>query len=811
MTTMNSKDISDRTSWRRTTLLLLSFACVSTCAKTTHESAPADGTSAVEPTPLTTTPPPVKTDKPESEALAPKQVTVSSQAEPIASAHSVGIPRPSMTSVASPGLDLTPWFAGVAAMTHFENQRWERAAAGFEAWVTQNPSDDRVPRARFLAGVARLYASQPDAAREHLVFALERLTRIENTVRLFLAEASARMNQHKDVVKYTGAVPEDYVQFHRIRWLRARALLRSGKRKAARKLYGRVLRTQTASIAVLEEAADAFRGADPAKEAIALRSIVAKAPHSKHAIRAEKRLESLPKKLRALKVEELIERVEKLISKRRYRSAARSAGLARRRSKVGSEQWCEASRLLARSFDKAKQQNRAKPVYTTAIKRCLKRETAPELLYFGGKASLATGDEKTAKRWWQTLISEHSDNRFADDALLHLAEHAKDTGKMKGADAYLRKAVDLAGDMQEKAAWIHFWTRWERGKYRLAAESAEASLNQLKTDALILSRGRLLYWHGRALERSGNHVRAALIYARMLREFPLSWYSLMADARLMQLEPKAAEDARATARAGHDARSIVEAASGTMKSPSVAAAIELTKLGLLVQVRAEIDRGRPSTPEADWLAALMYAHIGEYTKSYRIARWKRPEHTAVWPVENQVARWRLANPRPQQYREWVTSAAEANGVEEALIWAIMQTESAFKPTAVSFANAVGLMQLIEPTGQAMAKRLKVPGKVNKRRLKDPQLNIQLGTHFLKRLANRFEANPALIAAGYNAGPGRPKRWARTWGDIELDEYVERIPFRETRRYVKSVVTAWVRYRALYEDQRSSIPLKLPKV
>ena len=140
----------------------------------------------------------------------------------------------------------------------------------------------------------------------------------------------------------------------------------------------------------------------------------------------------------------------------------------------------------------------------------------------------------------------------------------------------------------------------------------------------------------------------------------------------------------------------------------------------------------------------------------------------------------------------------------------MQTESAFRTNAMSVADAVGLMQLIEPTGQSMAKRLGVKGTVNKRRLQDPELNIRLGSHFLKRLSTRFSNHPALMAAAYNAGPGRPKRWNTRWPAAELDEYVEKIPFRETRRYVKSVVTAWMRYRWLYADAESSISLTIPR-
>jgi soluble lytic murein transglycosylase len=127
------------------------------------------------------------------------------------------------------------------------------------------------------------------------------------------------------------------------------------------------------------------------------------------------------------------------------------------------------------------------------------------------------------------------------------------------------------------------------------------------------------------------------------------------------------------------------------------------------------------------------------------------------------------------------------------------------------ANAVGLMQLIIPTGRAMARREGVSGTIDRNRLKDPLLNIRLGTRYLGRLSARFEGHPALIASGYNAGPGRPAQWLERDTTEELDVFVEKIPYRETRRYTKSVITSYLRYRFLYGNKESvQIPIDLPR-
>ncbi len=789
-------------------LLINAASWLYSCAKPSAErqSAPDSAQKA----PLATTLPPeapATRSKPQATHAGTAPAVANDPEEP----HEIGLGiTPESSEKQTVGsVDISPWFSGEDAYRYFKNRQWKQAADAFDDWTRTHQDDQRLHRAYFLTGVSRLYASQPEAASRHLKKVIGQIPDIESTVHLFLAEASARMNRQSDVIKHTSKIPADFSQRRRADILRARALRRAGKRKAARKVYSNLLVASGTSAALLEEAADVFQGKNIERQAEALRRIVSVAPHSKRAIRAEKRLKSLPKKLRSLRAKELITRVQVLMDSRRYRSAIRSATQARKQSKVGSSTWCEATMLMARALEKSKKSSRATPLYKSAVKRCDKRDTFPQLLYFAGKQALRSASPAAGTTWWRQLVKRYPNSRYADDALLQLAEYESKAGRTQRADQYLMDAVHLLGDMQEKAAWTHFWTRWTRGEYSKAVRSAEQSVKAIGAKQMLRSRGRLVYWLGRALARDGNQVRAAIIYARVLREFPLSWYALLAHERLKRLDPKAAEDATRAARIGHDARSIQEASAGALQTASFKAAVELMKLGLMLQARSELDHGRPETPEADWAASLLYHYADEDTKSYRIARWKRPEHASFWPVEGQVQRWRLANPRPNKYRDWVTAAAKSNALDETLIWAVMQTESAFRPSVVSIADAVGLMQLIEPTGKAMAKRLKVPGKVNKHRLKDPELNIQLGSHFLKRLSNRFSANPALMAAAYNAGPGRPKQWIRRWPQAQIDEFVERIPYRETRRYVKSVVTAWVRYRALYNNQDSSIALDLP--
>jgi soluble lytic murein transglycosylase len=156
----------------------------------------------------------------------------------------------------------------------------------------------------------------------------------------------------------------------------------------------------------------------------------------------------------------------------------------------------------------------------------------------------------------------------------------------------------------------------------------------------------------------------------------------------------------------------------------------------------------------------------------------------------------LAYPAP--FQQIVQREAKRTGQSPALIYAIMREESAFDPDAESLADAFGLMQLIVPTARSIARPLGLPS--DRASLKRPSVNIALGTGELARLANAFPENVLLAIPAYNAGPGNPKRWLRERPNADFDLWVELIPYVETRRYVKRVLSSRAAYAFLYQRE-----------
>lgn len=154
---------------------------------------------------------------------------------------------------------------------------------------------------------------------------------------------------------------------------------------------------------------------------------------------------------------------------------------------------------------------------------------------------------------------------------------------------------------------------------------------------------------------------------------------------------------------------------------------------------------------------------------------------------------------PRAYDQAVTTNAKNFSVPEELIWGIMRAESHYRRDAQSPVGALGLMQLMPFTAQNVAGLLGQK-EFDPHQLLDPESNIHYGTRYLQRLLERLGGSLPLVAAGYNAGPHRVASWVRGFGVLDMDEFIEHIPFVETRNYVKRVVRNVQIYSLLYSGQ-----------
>ena len=159
--------------------------------------------------------------------------------------------------------------------------------------------------------------------------------------------------------------------------------------------------------------------------------------------------------------------------------------------------------------------------------------------------------------------------------------------------------------------------------------------------------------------------------------------------------------------------------------------------------------------------------------------------------------WRYPTP----YRDTIEKYSDKFGLEEAFVYALIRRESRFMPDAISSAKARGLMQVLPSTAKTVARRHGY-SRYRLSRLTRVDTNVIIGTTYLRDLGRQFGAHPAQVAAAYNAGPGRAKKWRRNINDTLA--LVENIPFRETRLYVKALLAARAHYALRFGAPSASI-------
>ena len=154
---------------------------------------------------------------------------------------------------------------------------------------------------------------------------------------------------------------------------------------------------------------------------------------------------------------------------------------------------------------------------------------------------------------------------------------------------------------------------------------------------------------------------------------------------------------------------------------------------------------------------------------------------------------------PQSYSEQVSANAAEFSVDEALVYAVMRTESGFRPEVESHAGAVGLMQLMPETFEWLQNRLDGEVKYTAEDLKNPDVNIRYGTYFLSLLIPQYDGDVRTIAAAYNAGTAAVDSWLSDSQYSSDGKHLSTIPYTETSNYADKVASTFEMYKQLYYD------------
>ncbi|MBI4410996.1 MAG: transglycosylase SLT domain-containing protein [Deltaproteobacteria bacterium] len=393
------------------------------------------------------------------------------------------------------------------------------------------------------------------------------------------------------------------------------------------------------------------------------------------------------------------------------------------------------------------------------------------------------------------IIQLYPHSNSAKTARYKVAFIYLDSGQYaKAAQAFTEYLGREGGYKRKEAVWNRLWAVYLTGNYSQTLMELEALEKKERDKGELL---KIAYWKARSLEQMRRTDSAQTIYREIVRQKPNHYYAFLSLQRLKKngldsytlVDPLTIEHLP-KCEPGDNENNWVNT---IPLSDPLAVAVSLAQIGLSEYAYDEAERSeilKGSLPLVDLTSALETAQnykricaMGRAFLKIRPSGGKEPRY------------WAMAY--PLAYFQWVDIFSERLNLDKYLTWSVMREESAFRPSVVSKAYAIGLMQMIPQTGKEVASLL---GKTGFRPedLKDPMTNIEFGMHYLKNRLDEFEGKMIYALASYNAGPDAVNRWRR-WGDkLSPDEFVELIPYDETRDYVKKVMTSYWIYRGLYE-------------
>jgi soluble lytic murein transglycosylase len=418
-------------------------------------------------------------------------------------------------------------------------------------------------------------------------------------------------------------------------------------------------------------------------------------------------------------------------------------------------------------------------------------------LYLLGQIAFASSDNDTFYRTVNELRQAAPTSPWLEQALLsaanlHLVHHEYD------------QALDAFREAQQRfptgprASYVHWKAAWLTLRQGRNDEAKKAFEEQIALYPSAAETPAALYWRARLAEEDNQPLMARAFYQKLSDRYRNFYYAELARQRLQHLPATA--DATTT-YAVLDRVPPLDSTGKVADSEPPSDELHVQKAELLgngglvdfavreLQAAAAADGGSWGPAET----AQLYDETGHYDQAIELMKHSAPNYFALDIPDLPRKYWEALFPKA--YWTDLKRSSAANGLDPYLVASLIRQESEFNPNAVSRANAVGLMQLLPKTGKLVAKEEKLK-RYNPSQLYTPAVNLQLGTRYFRGMVDKFGSFEYALAA-YNAGSDRVEDWLSQGKYRDPQEFVESIPFTETREYVQAILRNASVYKQLY--------------
>jgi len=582
--------------------------------------------------------------------------------------------------------------------------------------------------------------------------------------------------------------------------LRAANLLVKSGEHAAVPLLLKNLAANDDAAALLATAKAYEQTSDPTRALAAYRRLYFFAPASDEAAEAATAITRLESTLSPASVEEAITRADRLYAAKKFNDALNAYSEAFGRFPATATGESQLRRGIA-AYTARKTTDAVLALNSVPASA---GETRAQALSYLAQTYARARQWEQARASAEELRRAFPTSNVTPRTFVAVGQIAKDAKNTADASYFSRAAVNAFGSSIE-VAQAQFDLAWEAHDAKNFAESSRMLTEHLAyyADKNTDNRGRAGYWAARDSERAGKMAEARALYEAMTARYDANWYGYLAKQRLDVLtkttQPKTFAPDSIVARAVANLKTVTvaEESAGPEADARIVKADQLSNIGLddwAIKELTTASESAPDSPKINLAMARIYRSDDDNVRALNTLRRSFPDYSQMKPEEMTREEWDVFY--PLKHWDIIVQEAKNRALDPYQVAGLIRQETIFTTRAKSSANAYGLMQVLVPTGRLTAQKYGVGREITAESLYEPRLNIQLGTAYLRDQIDKY-GRIEYVAAAYNAGPGRVVQWKATL-PLEIDEFAEAVPFKETRGYIQGVVRNWLQYLRLYD-------------
>jgi soluble lytic murein transglycosylase len=673
--------------------------------------------------------------------------------------------------------------------------RTSQAYTGVETYARKHAKDDAGPLAWMVAG----YAHYLDRDYAKAQAAWEHSKPLEPVLGDYLATMKARA--YADDKKYPSVLEEldgfdqkypDSLLTHDVALLYAGALMETNEPKKAAAYLEKQRQPVKSDIEFALGRAYAAAG-DKAKAAEIFHKIYFEMPTSAEAEAAAQELRGMGEPSPAGTFDQRHTRVTLLAKAHRNQEVVNE--LSPLVEQAPPDKLFDVQAEFAAALYKTRKRDEAQHLFESIVQnQSASVDAKAQSLYYLAELARDKDDGQKHRDYVSQLRTLAPDSPWMQEALMsagnmYMLRRDYETAVPFYAEIYQRQKN---GRYSPYTHWRSAWLTYLMGKRDEAKKLFEEQLEMYPASAEVPA---AIYWRGRLAEDDGDKPLARAYYQKLTENYRYFYYANLARERMANLGAEVVDPP------------VLEKLPRPSAPPQEwdppADNVRAQKAKLLANAAlydfaiAEMQAASPGSPP--WEArsvAEIYSEEGSYIHAIEALKRGVPGYfsTEIPQIPRKV--WETLFPRP--FWEELRKNAAANHLEPHLVASLIRQESEFNPAAISSANAYGLMQLLPSVGKGMAKELKIR-HFSTDELLVANTNLQLGTRYFKHMMDHFDGKVEYALAAYNAGSDRVDDWRKNGKFADMEEFVESIPFAQTRDYVQAIVRNAALYKLLYNN------------